>query len=460
MKYKIITELPRTKKGIDWEKSNGYIIDYMYEDNIYTFKIGKYDKKTKIIAIEYDNKIYTISITNFTRGHIGRITNKITRDFKIEIGQVFNDEKRNLTIIDRKYEKGKNGTNYKKYKYICNKCGNEHWAEESHLLKGMGCNACGINCKKVAEVRSLWSNYKDLCLLYNINEDIAKQYSYGSSKKITITCPFCGKKKKKRIDNIISQGISCECSDSRPYPEKIVTSLLKQLNVFYVYQYYPCWSNKKIYDFYFKFDGEEYIIETHGGQHYRDNTSFKLTLQEEQENDNYKKELAIKNGIKENNYIILDCRKSDLEWIKNSVLNSKLNKMFNLDDVDWLMCQEFAMSNLEKQFCEFYESNKDILFIKDIADKFNYSTFTAYNILKKGNELGWCNFKTRSEQKKIRQEKVYEYVILNKNYNLKQLANTLNVSYDTIKNDIKDFDKKGICNYESILKENKKYLTR
>ena len=32
---------------------------------------------------------------------------------------------------------------------------------------------------------------------------------------------------------------------------------------------------------------------------------------------------------------MLDCRKSELEWIKNSILNSRLNEVFNLDNIDW-----------------------------------------------------------------------------------------------------------------------------
>ena len=74
-------------------------------------------------------------------------------------------------------------------------------------------------------------------------------------------------------------------------------------------------------------------METHGKQHYED--GFKgcggRTLEEEQQNDKNKYELAIKNGIKQQNYIVIDCSKSDLEFIKNNIINSRLNELFNLN---------------------------------------------------------------------------------------------------------------------------------
>ena len=48
------------------------------------------------------------------------------------------------------------------------------------------------------------------------------------------------------------------------------------------------------------------------------------TLEEEQENDELKKSLAIKNGIKD--YLVIDCRESEMEFIKSNILKSQLNQ--------------------------------------------------------------------------------------------------------------------------------------
>ena len=53
-------------------------------------------------------------------------------------------------------------------------------------------------------------------------------------------------------------------------------------------------------------------------------------------------ELALRNGIDE--YIIIDCRKSNLNWIKNNILDSSLVNIFKLDDIDWELCDEYKIN--------------------------------------------------------------------------------------------------------------------
>ena len=48
--------------------------------------------------------------------------------------------------------------------------------------------------------------------------------------------------------------------------------------------------------------------------------------------DLYKQNLALINGIE--NYIIIDCSKSDLDYIKPNILKSKLNEMFDLNNIN------------------------------------------------------------------------------------------------------------------------------
>ena len=67
---------------------------------------------------------------------MGRILKKHTKNFKIEIGQTFKDNKRDLVITDReyrpRYKKNSSKCNDRYYKYHCNKCGNEDWILESN----------------------------------------------------------------------------------------------------------------------------------------------------------------------------------------------------------------------------------------------------------------------------------------------------------------------------------------
>ena len=131
--------------------------------------------------------------------------------------------------------------------------------------------------------------------------------------------------------------IGCNCEDNISFSEKFIFKILKDINLDFTWHYSKSdcnWlkNNNKTYDFYFKLNDEEYIIESHGLQHYEYQGRGR-TLEEEQTNDQYKYNLAIQNGIKSENYIVIDFRYSTLEWGKEHVLNSRLNEIFDLSNI-------------------------------------------------------------------------------------------------------------------------------
>ena len=313
------------------------------------------------------------------------------RDFKVEIGKIFKDEKRDLIIIDKERRKDKKGYDRKGYRYKCNKCGwDEGWISEVHLLRGRGCSCC-VGKTVVPHINSFWAIKRDLCEKFKIKEDIAKQYTKSSSQKILLTCPNCGRQKEIRIDNLYHQGFSCICGDGISYPEKFMMGILDQLGVDYIFQLTKNafkWCEKFRYDFYIPL--LNMIIETHGRQHYEENGINNRSLKEEQENDRYKEELAIKNRI--NQYIIIDCRYSNKEYIKSSILNSKLNESFDLTKVDWEKCEEFALGSLIREVCNYWNNKEDWETTRDLMEVFKLSRTTIIDYLKRGAELGMCNY--------------------------------------------------------------------
>ena len=188
-----------------------------------------------------------------------------------------------------------------------------------------------------------------------------------------------------------NHSIGCICSDSISYGEKFVYGLLKQLNIDFIIQLSNTtfkWCDNKKYDFYIPLNNT--IIEVNGIQHYKENNRG-LSLEEEIKNDIFKKELALNNGI--SNYIVIDCRKSDFEWLYNSILNSELMNLFNLNDIDWIKCEEFARnSNFIKSICDYKNNNKDSS-ILEISRLFGFSKSAIRNWLKIGTKLGWCEYK-------------------------------------------------------------------
>jgi hypothetical protein len=111
------------------------------------------------------------------------------------------------------------------------------------------------------------------------------------------------------------------------------------------------------------------------------------TLEEEQANDRLKEKLAKENRIK--NYIVIDCRLSELDYIKNNVISSKLSSMYNLDIVDWKKSHEYACDSRIRLTCELWNDGNTMVEISKLL-KINESTVRTY--LKKGTIIGWANY--------------------------------------------------------------------
>lgn len=401
--------LPLNSNGIDWGLCVGYKVNFWYDKIHGQFEIIEYESEKQSLVLIYEDKSLTIKTSNFMRSQFGNILGLISNNFKIEIGTIFKDEKRDLTITNRKYEKKQTGENRKYYEYKCNKCEEVNIMAESDLIVGKGCPVCCTPIKKIVlGINTIWDTDRWMIDL-GVSEEDAKKYTSRSHQKIKIKCPYCGYEKLITISNIYNyKSICCVCSDSGvSYPEKIVLSILRQLNVDFVMEMSSTnfkWCGKYRYDFYFTYNGKEYIVETHGMQHYKGGFETmgnnNKTLKQEQENDEIKKQLAISNGIKEESYIILDCRYSDLEYIKNSVLNSELNKIFNLDIINWLECEEYALKNLAKEICDYWNNKEEWETTLNVSETFHLSRNTIIKYLKKGNELGWCSYNTKEENKK------------------------------------------------------------
>lgn len=323
-------------------------------------------------------------------------------EFRIKIGQVFKDGKRDIIITDKEIRKDENGYNRKYYKYTCNKCGwTKGWIEERRILgkDTIVCACC--NSQIVVEgINDIPTTAPWMIPYFQGGIEEAKLYTKGSGKYIYPICPDCGKVKNKpmNIYNIYTRhSIACSCKDNKSYNEKLMISILEQLKINYELEHSPKWSCKRRYDFYIS--NLNIIIETHGLQHYKGGFERKngRNLKEEQDNDRIKKELAIENRIKEENYIVIDCRKSELEYIKQNILNSRLNEIFDLSIIDWLKVEEFALSNLIKQVCDYW--NEDIYSIEEISKIVKLKENTIKKYIKQGASIGWCNNYFRSNFK-------------------------------------------------------------
>ena len=329
-----------------------------------------------------------------------------TSEFKVEIGTHIKDNKRDLIITNREYrpsynKEGKIRQNRKYYKNTCNICGwTEGWISEGNLLFGCGCSCC---CGRTAVlgINTIWDKNRWMCNL-GVSEEDAKTHTSQSSDKVYTTCPDCGKVKDKPM-TIYSinkrHSISCTCSDKNSYPNKFAYSLLDQLNEIYKFdhlehEYSPDWIKPKRYDNYFVHNGKEYILEMDGGWHKKDNNLSGKTKEESKTDDNEKDLKAKDRGIV---VIRIECEKSESDYIKHNII-SKINILFDLSKINWLKCEEFALSNLVKVACDYWNSGIKSTTKIGLIMKIHRATVTRY--LKNGKIYNWCDYNSKEEMRK------------------------------------------------------------
>lgn len=296
---------------------------------------------------------------------------------------------------------------YTKIKHKCKKCGCITTIEPHSVLTGHNCPiCCGRIIGPAPEYKnSIYANEQEREYFSQfLTEEQMKNYAPQSSKKVIAECPNCHRKREIAVGTLYREGICCKyCGNSVSYPNKFIYALLDQLDIKYIKEYQPKWSNKRRYDIYIP--DKNMIIENNGLQHYEGKTSFgDTTLEEVQKNDAYKKELAIKNGIQ--NYIELDCRVSQMSYIKNSIANSKIPSFlsFSVNDIDWRACG--ILANSSTKLNDIVELYKLGFSPSEIGEKINMNRRNVRLYLKKARELGLCDYieGERRRKPKIKKE--------------------------------------------------------
>lgn len=316
LKWFTVVRNGEQKNCIDWKKSVGCKIPFVYDEIEGEFEIIEALPKQRVV-MKYKRDSYMIATSQLHKGALGSIVGKFNYDYIYEINELL--EQNGKAIVLDRFRKGKG--DIKHYSLKCLDCNNTYDRSEGHV------------------------------------------------RNRGVKCPICG------------DGIS--------YPQKFMTSVLKQLKVDFTTEYIINENKDSRYDFYIPH--LNLIIEVHGIQHYKD-TGFGnnggRNLQEEQDNDEYKKQKAINLGY---NYIVINAMDSSVEWLRKSIEESQMGIMFNLTTIDWIECAIFATSNFTKQVCEDFEDN-DSAIANKLAIKYGVDRGTIVKHLKKGAKFGWCNY--------------------------------------------------------------------
>ena len=414
---KVFTDnLPRKHKKkvvIDWKNCVGKYVHFIYDNIEGNILIKQVLPKQKLL-ISFNNKEICITQCNFIKCQLGLLLDMYKEgSYKYEIGYIEND----IEITGQT----KDNRNKKAYKIKCHKCGFDSNMEyylnskkkQDYLKSEYGnifnCPCCGTGGKIVVKGINDIATVRPDLVKYFVNIEDAYTHSIGSQDKVLVKCPICKNEQYITPHNLGRQGFSCsKCSDKISFPNKFLNSFCQQLKELKLIKEFKTekefkWSNNRKYDFYITLNNSKtLIIEAHGEQHCTNSfKNSKRTLQEEQRNDAEKCWLAYKNGI--DNYIQLDCRKSDLNFIKNNILNNKLlNTLFNFKEINWDKCREFAEKNILKEVCDYWNKKGDFITTGKVSKNFGLSKTTIIKYLKIGNEIGLCNYNPKKQNKKPR----------------------------------------------------------
>jgi hypothetical protein len=420
----LITYGSSSNKGkINWRENIGKSIHFIYdniEDDLILIEVITTPTKKTNLIFSYNNKILNpIATGNFIRCQLGNILEVFTPEFKYEIGQRIIDYnengtiKRDFIITDCTKIKAQNDQWLKYYKYKCNLCGfdcgeyysskNEQYYDEYWVLEsGIKKNSCSCCCESsnivVENINSIITTAPWLIPYFPNGYTDAKKYTKTSNKSIIPICPDCEcKKSKKTIIGSIYRcnSIACTCSDGVSYPNKFAFKMLKELNIDFINEYSPDWIKPKAYDFYIP--SLNVIIEMdgalgHGNKVHNKDTK---TIEESKAIDNYKDEQAQLHGIE---VIRIDSKVSELDYIKKNIL-LKLSKLFNFTNIDWLELEKYSLSNLVKIACKYKQDNLNITSTK-IGEIMGYSDMSIRRWLKRGTEVGWCEYDATLEKSK------------------------------------------------------------
>lgn len=296
------------------------------------------------------------------------------------------DIKESLNIYHPSYELiSKEYTNPSQKLQI--KCNQGHYYETSIgcVRGGHGCPICA-NKKLLVGYNDYQTTHYDQSK-YLLDPEEGKTFIYGTNDSKFFRCPDCGKiyYKKPAVAFSSSGRFVCSCKDGFSYPEKFIVSMLDQINEPYIYQLTNKtfeWCDNYRYDFYLI--DRKTIIEIHGLQHYQD-TAWG-TYEQIHQNDIAKR----KNAEGYVNYIELNAKVSNLQYIKENIYKSDLCKILDLSSVDWNMCNIFANNSKYIEVVNYW--NSGIHTASEISQLIGLCNETIIKYLDDASQNNMCDF--------------------------------------------------------------------
>lgn len=415
---------------------------------------------------------------------IPKLYKKNSYEHKYEVGDVLFPNYGVLLVNEKKYITHTNGKKSRGYDVTCQICRFQFDILESTLDQMGGCSVCSHH-KVLKDYNDMWTTNQELASLLANPED-GFLYTEKSNKKLNWKCPDCGHIiNNKSPATVGAQGLACpKCSDGISYPNKFMFNILTQLDEDFIPEKKFDWcifkkynSNEDTYGLYdFVIENKKLIIEMDGGLNHKDGKAYKNDEEKMKEalyKDHMKDVLAKKNG-----YIILriNCKYFDIKDRKkkciDGIINSELNKIYNLNSVDWNTAHTYSLKSKIYEVCTLYNNG---LLASQICEHVKLSLTTVCNYLQQGNESGLCkytgkvklnkkflenigyNIFTRKELEDAKIDYVCSYYNEHNNMSNDELIENLDMCLATLLKYLKKGAELGLCNYnvEKSIKQSK-----
>ena len=414
LKRREIGKGDKKRSVADYKASIGCIIPFYFNKEFNgEFEIVDVvlnEKSKPVFKLKHKDVIYEgVKYSAILNCGFSAIFGLISTEYKYNIGDIIEDDFRKLLILDLK----RDDYGARIYKVKCLKCGfgeelyynrqqklikNGYCIHERNLIKGEGCPCCRKSPQVISpNINSIFATNKEMFELL-LNKEDGYKYAEQSNKSVYFKCPNCGSIKKKRIQDVCRHGLCCDvCSDGISSSEKYMRSLLLQSNVQFVSQYSPEWIKPKKYDFYLP--DYNVIVEIHGEQHRKGWGTKDHDLEYQIQNDTYKRNTALDNGV--DTYIEIDYNCQQFDEFKENIMTSKLSNLIPLENVYWGKCMNDSLKSISTIIWEMWNNKKDInISTMDLSKELNVDKSTISRYLKLGNELGICEYDIEEEKRK------------------------------------------------------------
>ncbi len=251
----------------------------------------------------------------------------------------------------------------------------------------------GVNSKVVIGLNDLWTTHPHIAKLLTDPQDGYK-YAARNSVDLNFTCPNCGKVESRLLSYVCKTMPYCQfCGDNKSYPERLLSAVLRNLGVEYEVEKKFDWCKFTIdgketfgiFDFVFTHEGKNYIIETDSNHHYSNNVfgrNVPVMLI-----DSIKQKLAEEHG-----YIVIriDCRVSEFNYIKDTIVKSQFASIFDCSSIDWEWCQSQTITSPMTKAAELW--NNGIKSVVKIAKEIGVQRPYVRQYLKDCASQGLCDY--------------------------------------------------------------------